>query len=372
MIAIIGWALLGMAVLGAVFNLLAAGLLRRPPVLAAASSAPAVSILKPLAGAEPNLEARLESVYAQGYPAPVQVVFGVADADDPALAVARRVAARHPAIATDFVIDARRIGPNRKLSNLANMARAVRHPVIVAADSDIGWMPDTLSRLVARLMMPGVGLVSCRHAGHGDAGFWSLLGAMDISYRFMPSVVLGAATGLAQPAMGPTMAFTADTLARIGGFEAFAGQLADDYEIGRAVRALGLRTELSEVIVTHGCRAPSLAELFVQELRWSITIFRIDPAGFVGSVLTHAVPLALLGLLLLPDLAAGAVLTLALGARLAVKRRMDRIAARSSGASILLPLRDLLSFAVFCATFFTDKVDWRGSQFRVTRDGRLL
>lgn len=370
--AVIGWTILGMALLGVAFNLIAAGLLRRPAPARVAAALPAVTILKPLAGAEPALELRLESVYAQAYAAPVQIVFGVADGQDPALAIARQVASRHPDIATDFVIDAGCSGPNRKLSNLANMAGSARHPVIVAADSDIGWPPDTLARLVARLMTPGVGLVSCRHAGHGDAGFWSQLAAMDISYRFMPSVVLGAATGLAQPAMGPTMAFSADTLARIGGFAAFAHRLADDYEIGRAVRALGLRTELSEVIVTHGCRAPTLADLFVQELRWSITIFRIDPAGFVGSVLTHAVPLALVGLLLLPDIAAGAVLALALGARLAVKRRMDRLARRSSGALILLPLRDLLSFAVFCATFFTDKVDWRGSQFRVTRDGRLF
>ncbi|WP_066650063.1 MULTISPECIES: bacteriohopanetetrol glucosamine biosynthesis glycosyltransferase HpnI [Sphingomonas] len=364
--------LLGMAAIGTLFNLAAAALVRPVRAMRPRDQWPSVTVLKPLHGLEPSLEANLETVFTQAYPGPVQVVFGTSSASDPAIALAARVADRHPDAVVARISSARMIGANKKLCNLSNMAEFQAHDIVVIADSDVAWAPDTLARVVDALDRPGVGLVSCRHVGRGDAGFWSRVAAMDIAYRFMPSVILGRAVGLAQPVLGPTMALRAETLAAIGGFPAFVDLLADDYEIGRAVRGMGLTTELSDFFIVQGCSEPTLGALFSHELRWSLTVFRIDPFGFAGSVLTHAVPLALLAVLVsAANPAAIAWLALAFVSRLVVKLRMDRATGFASGPAILLPLRDLLSCAIFVATFFIDKVDWRGSQFRVTRDGKL-
>lgn len=363
---------LTVAVAGAIFNIAAACLIRAPGPVPDLAEWPAVTVLKPIHGTEPALAANLAALFAQDYPAPVQIIFGTRNADDPALAVIAEARKAYPSADIDIIISDRRWGANNKLSNLANMDEVGRHPLVVIADSDVDWAPDTLRRLAGALADPGVGLASCLHVGRGDAGVWSVLAAMDLSYRFMPSVLMGVALGMAKPTLGPTMAFTRETLHRIGGFAAFGDVLADDYEMGKAVRALGLRTVLPPFNITHGCSEPTLPELARHELRWTVTIFRIDHAGFAGSIVVHTLPMALIGAALAGFSTAGlAVLAAAFASRALVRLRMDIASGTVSGPLMLVPFRDLLSFALFCATFFVHKVDWRGSQFRVTRDGRL-
>ena len=360
------------AVAGAVFNIAAALQVRARRPVPDLADWPAITVLKPVHGTEPALAANLRSLFAQDYPGPVQVVFGTRNAQDPALAVIESARAGFPAADIDIVVSDQRHGANNKLSNLANMDALGRHPVVVMADSDVAWAPDALRRLAAALAEPGVGLASCLHVGRGDAGFWSRLAAMDISYRFMPSVLMGVALGMAKPTLGPTMALTRDTLGRIGGFAAFGDVLADDYEIGAAVRGLGLATVLPRFYITHGCSESSLAALVAHEMRWTVTIFRIDPAGFAGSFVVHTLPLAIIGAAIGGFSAVSlGVIAVAVLSRLLVKYRIDRASGTMSGPALLLPIRDTVSFALFCATFFVHKVDWRGSQFRVTRDGRL-
>ncbi len=371
-LAILSILMMAMAVAGAIFNI-AAAMLARPtapaPVL---EQWPAITVLKPVHGTEPALAANLESLFMQDYPGAVQIIFGTRQPDDPALAVIAAARAPYPDADIEIVVSDRRHGANNKLSNLANMDERGRHEIVIIADSDVAWAPDVLRRLAVALAEPGVALASCLHVGRGDAGFWSTLAAMDISYRFMPSVMMGVALGMAKPTLGPTMAFTREALERIGGFAAFGDVLADDYAIGAAVRGLGLKTVLPPFFITHGCSESSLAALVAHEMRWTVTIFRIDPAGFAGSIIVHTLPLALLATLVaggsIPSLA---VLGLAAAARLFVRIRLDRASGTVSGPLSLVLIRDLLSFALFCATFFVHKVDWRGSQFRVTRDGRL-
>ncbi len=366
--------LAALALFGAAFNLAAAVLAQRYRRIAlpGVGKVPAVTILKPLHGAEPALAANLHTTFAQDYAAPIQIVAGTRRADDPARRAILQVATEFPAIPLTVIADGARHGANNKLSNLLNMVGCAHHPLIVLADSDVAWPGDAIAQLATALAEPGVGAASCLHAGRGDAGFWSVLAAMDISYRYMPAVIVGTATGLAHPMLGPTMALRRETLDAIGGFGAFKDVLADDYEIGRAVRRLGLRTVLPRFFVTHACGERSLSALIAHELRWSVTISRIDPAGFAGSFVTHSLPLAMLGAAL-AGFAVESLLVVAvsLAARVMLKLRMDKISGIVSGPVWLLPLRDPLSFAIFCTAFFVRDVDWRGSKFRVTRDGRL-
>lgn len=373
-LTIVATALAAFALFGTAFNLAAAALARHdqrmPRVIG--DDWPDVTVLKPLHGAEPRLAANVRTAFDQPYPARLQIVAGTRLADDPACAEIARVAEDFPGVSFDAVADGTRVGANNKLSNLTNMIGHARHPVIVIADSDVAWPRETLARLAAALVVPGVGVASCLHAGRGDAGFWSVLAAMDISYRYMPSVIVGTATGLAHPTLGPTMALRRETLDAIGGFSAFKDVLADDYEIGRAVRALGLRTVLPGFFITHACSETSLRALVAHELRWAVTIYRIDPAGFAGSFVTHSLVLAMLAAALssFAMLSLG-VVALSLVGRVVVKLRMDAVSGVVAGPLWLLPLRDALSFGIFCATFFKHDVVWRGARFRVSRDGRL-
>lgn len=367
--------LIAVAVLGLAYSLVALAL-----VVRAASSQPgiaprglAVTILKPLHGDEPGPVDAMRSVLDHGHDGPVQIIFGVADADDPALAVLERARIGYPDLDVTLVVNPQRHGANRKMSNIVNMAAHIRHPVVMIIDSDVTVPRGAVSALAATLADPEVGVASCLHAGVGNVGFWSCLAAMDITYRFMPSVLVGRGLNLAEPVLGPMMGLRAETLARIGGFSAFAEVLADDYEIGRAVRALGLRVAVCGPFVLHGCSETGLPAMLRHELRWTRTIYGIDPAGFIGSLVTHVTPIAMLSVLLSGGaMATWLLLVAALAVRSAIKLRLDHLSRTVSGPLWLLPLRDCLSLVVWLLTFFVGSVDWRGYRFKVTADGRLM
>lgn len=368
--------LIAMAILGLVYSIIALSCTYRVAAAADRARSPdscAVTILRPLHGDEPGLVEAICSVFDHGHPAPVQIIFGVADADDPALAAVERARSLHPGLDVTVVIDPRRHGANRKMSNIVNMAAHIRHPVVMIIDSDVRVPRGAISALEATLADPAVGVASCLHVGFGNTGCWSRLAAMDISYRFIPSVIVGRSLKLAEPVLGPMMALRGDTLAKIGGFSAFADVLADDYEIGRAARAIGLRLEVPALFALHGCSETSLAALVRHELRWTRTIYGIDRVGFLGSVITYVTPIALLALLLSGGAMATPLLLLAaLVIRSAIKMRIDRISVSVSGPLWLLPVRDCLSLVVWVLTLFVGEVDWRGTRFKVTADGRLL
>ena len=195
-----------------------------------------VTILKPLHGAEPRLAECLASFCAQDYPAPVQIIFGLQDSHDPALAIAQGLKEKFPALDIGITVDGTAHGTNAKLSNLINMNATAKHDILIAVDSDILAPPDYLEQLVALLQKPGAGAVSVLYYGELAGPVWSRLAAAWINTHFLPSVMVGMALGLAKPCFGSTIALKREVLERIGGFEAFADQLADDYAIGAAVR----------------------------------------------------------------------------------------------------------------------------------------
>lgn len=372
---ILGLLALLLAVVGSAYLVFAAARSRAlfgPNAPEPLAGAPPVTLLKPLHRDEPGLEAALATAFDQDYPGPVQVVFGLQDPDDPARAVAERLKAANPASDVAIVVDARLHGTNRKVSNLINMSAHATGEVLVLADSDITAPRDHLRRVIAALEKPGVGVVTCAYFGLPRAGLWSKLAAMDLSYRFLPSIAVGVSLGLARPCMGSTIALRRETLARIGGFEALADLLADDYAIGEAVRGQGLASVVAPVLVGHNCAESSLAEVFAHEARWARTVRGVDPAGFAGSVVTHPVPLALIGAIVLggawPGLAA---LVFALICRAWMIRRMEKVTRPIAGAWWLFPARDMLSLIVFVSSFFVRTVHWRGSRFRVDARGGL-
>ncbi|HEX8810290.1 MAG TPA: bacteriohopanetetrol glucosamine biosynthesis glycosyltransferase HpnI, partial [Xanthobacteraceae bacterium] len=294
------------------------------------------------------------------------------DPVDPAAAVVRRLIADFPDRDLQLVINARRHGANAKVSNLINMQAAALHEIIVIADSDIVVRPDYLSNVTANLNQPGVGLVTCLYRGVGMTGSWSRFAAAGIDYQFLPNVLVGLKLGIATPCFGSTIALTKTTLNKIGGLQSVADQLADDYALGMATRRAGLKVAIAPFIVTHVCAEQSLRELLLHEIRWARTIRAMDSVGYCGLAITHAVPLALLGLILggLTPVA-WMILAAALVCRFALQAELHRLRHLRNGIFWLGPIRDILSFAVFVASFFGRSVEWRGHRHVVNADHTL-
>jgi ceramide glucosyltransferase len=364
------------SVFGCLCALGAAGAARwfvRRPDPAAPTTWPDVSILKPLSGFEAQLSENIETHFNQDYPGAVQYVFGVQDPEDGAIPVVKSLMERYPELDLRLVVNGAAHGSNRKVSNLINMVQIARHAIIVETDSDVAVGPNYLRTLAAALAQPGVGVVTCLYRGLPSGGFWSRLSVMAVHDHFLPGVALGLALGLARPCVGSTIALSRATLSAIGGFEKVANQLADDYAIGKAAREAGLQVVLSPMLVSHMFGEKSLGEVVRHELRWARTIFAVDPVGYIGSGVTHVLPLSLIGAALRGFDAWGLAAVLgALACRLFLKYRLTREFELPNPNYALLFARDILSFAVYCWTFWSKRVSWRGRDFTVARDGTLL
>jgi ceramide glucosyltransferase len=332
---------------------------------------PPVSILKPLHGAEPGLYENLRSFIDQDYPT-VQLVLGVNDRKDTAVPVTDALIRDLPAADIALVLDPPVQGSNLKVANLENMLTAARHEVIVIADSDMRVDQRYLAAVTAPLHELLVGLVTCLYEGVSTGGVWSELGALHINFGFLPGALVAAELGIGHGCFGATIAMRRETLDRIGGFAKLRDELADDRRIGDLVRAQGFRVVLSRYVVEARVSEPSFASLWRHELRWARTVRAITPAGFAGSILAHPVALAVLGaafsgFALTPVIFLAISCLLRWGTAKVIAGALGFTSARIS----LLPARDLLSFAVFLASFFGRRVSWRDQEFRVDASGRM-
>ena len=285
---LIGWLCLVLAAFGLVQALIGSHMVwrfaRARPDLP--GHRPPVTVLKPLHGDEPLLEVALATVCAQRYPV-FQVVFGVGDAADPALAAVHRVRERFPDCDIAVVVDPTRHGQNGKVGNLMNMLPAAKHDVLVISDSDVHVSPDYLDCLVTSLGRPGTGLVTTIYAGlPAWRGLASRLGAAQIAYGFLPGALMARALGR-QDCLGASMMLRRETLDRIGGLSALAPHLADDNVLGRLVEQQGLSVRLAATVPVTTVPEETLSALFSHELRWARTIRSLAPIGFLLSAVQY-------------------------------------------------------------------------------------
>lgn len=335
-----------------------------PPI---PTARPPVSVLRPLCGAEPMLEAALASLCAQRYPQ-IQLVLGVQDPHDPAIRVVERIRDRFPGCDITLVSDTACHGSNRKISNLINMLPAARHELLVFSDSDLHVAPDYLDRVVAALEAPDTGLVTTVCAGLPVVGgVAARLGATAISHCFVPAALLSRVLGR-QDCLGTTMALTRATLVAIGGLPALRDHLADDNVLGQLVRRQGLSIALARSVPHTAVPEQTLGALWQHELRWARTIRGLEPALFALSIVQYPLFWAMLAAALHPGRVSialfGAVWVLRAVAARAVDRALQPDHVASAALLMLLPLRDLLSATQIIASFFGTKVVWRGQMMR--------
>jgi ceramide glucosyltransferase len=370
----LGLAALGVAAGYSALTLLALSIWRLRARSAQRRERPPITLLKPLCGAEPGLYEHLRGFCQQDYPE-YQIVFGMRDADDPAVAVAMRLTAEFPDLPIDIVINPAQHGNNYKISNLINMLDRARHDVFVMADSDAYVGPDYLGSVTAPLLDRNVGLVTCAYHGVPTASVWSRLGAMYINEWYIPSVLLAWLFGHDGYVSGQTLCIRRATLEAIGGLRATVDHLADDHRLGELVQGLGLRIVLSPYMVKAEHHEQSYETLMRHELRWMRTLRALKPLSFRMIFLSFSFPLALLGLPLCLWGEVRSPWALTLFSATALVRLVLHFSGRADRplfADIwLLPVRDLLLCWIWYRSFSVSRITWRGTEFDVDPDGFL-
>ena len=337
---------------------------------------PPVSLLKPLHGWEPELDEHLESFYRQDYPQ-FEILFCVRNADDEALAIARRVAARHPQIPSKFLLSGEPPCANAKVWSLERMSQSAKHDIFVISDSDVSVTPEYLREVIAPFAQSQIGMVTCLYRGVAGEGSskgsaWSRLEATCMSVEMPSGVLVAEMLEGMKFALGPTMAIRRACVKQFGGFGVLGSYHADDFALGNLVAAAGSQVLLSTYVVEHHILNTTFLPSVLHNIRWMRSTRFSRPKGHLGTVLTFSMPYALLAaaaalamhrpglavLLLACGLATRVQMALLTGA-LAVQ---DRAIVRNA---LLFPLRDLFGFLCWAGSYLGNSVRWRGEVFQV-------
>jgi ceramide glucosyltransferase len=340
---------------------------------------PPVTILKPLHGMEPQLEQNLESFFRQDYPE-FTIVFGTRSGEDPALVVVDKLQSKYPQVRTRKVVSGTPSWPNAKVYSLNKMIASSADDLLVISDSDILVRPDFLRHLIPPLLSPNVGLVTCLYEGIPARGFWSLLEALGMSIEMPSGVLVAKMVDGMKFALGAVMAVRRNALEAAGGIGETAYFYSDDFVLGRRVAEAGYEVVLSHYKVGHVLATRSLRRSLSDQLRWMKSTRFSRPLGHVGYGLTYAVPFGLLALLL----GLGQSQHLRLGIELFALAWLNRMVLalivgwggihdrRSLWLCWLYPLRDLLGFGVWVASFVGKTFSWRGETYQFGDQGRIM
>jgi ceramide glucosyltransferase len=339
---------------------------------------PPVTVLKPVHGMEPRLEANLESFFRQDYP-DFEIIFGARSRDNEALVVVEKLRAKYPGVRTQVVISGDPSWPNAKVFSLAKMIASSDNDYLVIGDSDVLVGPDFLRNVVPPLLNPKVGLVTCLYQGIPDSGFWSRLEALGMSVEMPSGVMVADMIEGMKFALGAAIAVRRDAIEAIGGIRETAGFYSDDFVLGNLIAGAGYQVELSHYTVGHVLAVRSFQRTFGDQLRWMKSTRFSRPWGHVGSGLTYAVPFGLLALLLGLGHEHGIHAGEALFAMAWLNRMLLAIVVgwgvlrdpRSLWLCWLYPLRDLLGFCTWVASFIGNKFLWRGEPYEFGQEGRI-
>jgi len=380
---------MGLGILGLISSTVFSGLVfagayrfvadrRKRRNVARADFHPPVSLLKPLHGDEPNLDAHITSFFEQDYPN-FEILFCARQADDAGLQTARRVAARYPSITTKFLTTGENTYINAKVSSLEKMGAAASTDIFIISDSDVRVTPSYICEVVAPFASAKVGAVTCLYRGVAAKGLWSELEAAGMSIEMTSGVLVANMMEGMQFTLGPTMAVRRSCVDEMGGFGYIGPYCADDFVLGNQVAVHGHEVILSDHVIDHIVLNLSFTASVKHQVRWMKSTRFSRPKGHFGTSLTFAVPFGLLagfsawGLhypyLALMFIAYGVIARAAMAAVVGRAVVEERHLLRTT---LLYPLRDLLGFFYWAASYASSKILWRGRVYRLAEDGLML
>ena len=331
------------------------------------AASPPVSILKPIHGLQDGFRDALRTHATQDYPT-FELLLGHSDSQDPALAEIERAKAQFPGVEIRAVRCTQQ-APNHKAGVLMDLARAARYPIIIVNDADIAVPPNYIRDVTAPLHDPAIGLITCIYRAEGTSwpSRWEALG---VATDFAPSALVAPLVGVSEFGLGSTLAFRRADLERIGGFAAVADYLADDYQLGCKIHALGLHNLVSPVVVSTRLHGQSWGDVWKHQLRWARTVRLSRKGGYLGLPVTFATLWAVIA-------AAAGMWQVAL-VLLAIRMTMAIVAGwfvvRSPDVPrwcLLIPFRDLYGAAVWVAALFGNTVEWGDETLELDKNGRI-
>ncbi len=378
LVTVLQWMIAVPILVGSVYGVLclaaAAVLLRSRPAAAWSGEWPAVTILKPVHGMEKDLRENLRTACRQDYPA-FQVVFSVQRPDDPALPLLHDLKREFGAERVTVAVESRRAGCNGKINNLLGALAHARYDVLVISDSDVRLRPEYLKTIVAPLADPGVGAVCTLYRATRAERWFERLELLSLNAEFLPNVVFAAVTGASGFCLGASTALRRSMLKEIGGLESLADYLVEDYEMGRRILQAGRRMVILPYCVEMMVDLRTPRQWWDHQVYWDQNTRAARPVGFFGTVLIRAVPFALVLAVLRGGDAVGlSILAATLLVRLLTAAGFaQQFGDRQGLASLaLLPVRDLAGLVTWGLAFTKPTTVWRGVEFTLTRDGRLV
>jgi ceramide glucosyltransferase len=339
---------------------------------------PGVSVLKPLHGMEPQLEKNLESFFLQDYPH-FEILFAVDHPEDAALPIARKLCEKYSHVPSQILVTGESVWPNPPAYSFSHMAAAAKHDILVTSDSDVEVDRGYLAEVVPPLCVRGNGMVTCVYRGLSKGGLWSLLDAVGMSVEMTAGVLVANLLEGMKFGLGPTIAIRREALDAIGGYAALGDYFSNDFVIGNLIAAAGFQVVLSRHVVSHVVPPMSFKKMWQRQVRWATGTKHSRAKGHFGTVFVFAIPYGLLAVV------AGMmmhrpVLGLGLLAFSLVNRLVEALVIgwgitrdrQCLAKSWLYPLRDLLGFAVWVASYLSRNMRWRDGRFELVAGGKIL
>ena len=335
---------------------------------------PPASLLKPVRGVDFGSYENFASFCTQDY-SEYEILFGVAGDADPAVPLIQRLIREFPRRRISFFVEAEQIGANRKVNMLTRLAREARHEILVLTDGDIRVTPSYLREVVAPFNDKSVGAVTSFYRGIAERSLGAELEAIGAASDFFAGVLMANWMEGITFALGASIVTTREWVTKIGGFAAIADMLADDYELGNRIAHAGGKILLSREVVWTMYSAQTARGFWQHQVRWARTVRLCRPLSFAGLIFTHGLPWALLAAVIAPTtgiatayLLAYLVLRLTMAWTVGVWGVGDDVVRRKLW---LVPLRDAIYFAVWLASFASNRIHWGGEEF-VLREGKLV
>lgn len=334
-----------------------------------------VTILKPVKGMDSDSYDNFASFCRQRYAGQLQLIFAAASPDDAVVPVIRQLMADFPEHDIELIINPAIHGPNYKVSNLINAFQHAKYEIIIVCDSDIRVSPDYLNSVTSHFTDPKVGLVTSLYRTSSVHGIATALEATGFTAEMIPNVLVALQLEGLSFALGASMAVRREALTSIGGFEALADYLADDYQLGNKIHLAGWQIALDNCFVESMIKTENIMSVLSRQLRWARTMRVSRPGGYLASGITLPFPAALLATLAAPSLASGlTAVALLYTARLIVSTIFSRRFVRDDLLPQwlwLLPLRDMLAFFTWALSFLGNRVEWRGNRFILRPGGKI-
>ncbi|HSC45749.1 MAG TPA: glycosyltransferase [Candidatus Acidoferrum sp.] len=339
---------------------------------------PAVSVLKPVHGVEARLRENVESFFRQDYPS-YEILFAADEENDAALPIVREVAANYPNIPCRILVTGLPQLPNPPAYSFYRMSEVAAHDILVTSDSDVEVAPSYLREVVAPMLDPATGMVTCLYRGKNAGGFWSGMDAIGMSVEMSAGVLTANLLEGMKFGLGPTIVTRKDSIAKIGGYQVTGEYFSNDFVTGNFIEKAGYRVALSRHVIDHVVPPMTFRRMWERQVRWAKGTRWSRPKGHFGTGLIFAMPYGLLGLV-----AGGATGHWFIGGVLFAIALMNRIVEtwligwgvvrdrRARNEVWLYPLRDLLGFAVWCASYLSKRAVWRDHRYQLLRGGRIV